>query len=340
MLTSVEDPPGRDGDWRVLARPATHGGVLVAGAPLSSVHDALRRLLAQLLVAGPVGLALASLAGWLLASAALRPVEAMRRRAAVISAETPGERLPVPPGGDEIARLGATLNEMLARIEAGVERERRFVADASHELRTPLALLRTELELALRRKRPAEELEQALRSAAFETERLTRIAEDLLLLARSQEGGLPLQRRSVAVADLLAGVRGRFAPRAAESGREIGVEDADGIRVDADPLRLEQALDNLVENALRHGGGTIRLAARPAGETVELHVADEGTGFPPAFLDHAFERFTRSDEARAGGGTGLGLAIVDVIARAHGGSAGAANRERGADVWISVPRGR
>ncbi|MGZ4354577.1 MAG: sensor histidine kinase, partial [Gaiellaceae bacterium] len=329
---------GRMGKWRVLAAPAAGGGAVAVAEPLHPTDEALGHLLTELAISVPFALLLASLAGYLLAASALRPVEAMRRRAREISAETPGRRLPVPARDDEIARLGTTLNEMLARIEAAVEHERRFVADASHELRTPLALLKTELELALRRPRSNEELEIALRSAAVETDRLTRIAEDLLLLARSQDGRVPLQRTSVEVAELLGEVAGRFAARAREAGREIAVENVDGLRVEGDPLRLEQALDNLVDNALHHGAGTVRLSARAEGDRVELHVHDDGGGFPPEFLDRAFERFSRADDARGRGGSGLGLAIVELIAAAHGGKAGAANTSGGADVWIEVQR--
>ena len=328
---------GRKGKWRVLAEPASGGGAVVVAEPLHPTDEALGHLLTELAISVPFALLLASLAGYLLAASALRPVEAMRRRAREISAETPGRRLPVPGRDDEIARLGTTLNEMLARIEAAVEHERRFVADASHELRTPLALLKTELDLALRRPRSPEELEVALRSAAVETDRLTRIAEDLLLLARSQDGRLPLQRTSVEVGELLGDVAARFAIRAGQAGREIAVEDVDGLRVEGDPLRLEQALDNLVDNALHHGAGTVRLGARAEAGRVELHVHDDGGGFPPEFLDRAFERFSRADDARGRGGSGLGLAIVELIAAAHGGKAGAANTDGGADVWIEVP---
>src|SRR5262249_51511614 len=144
------------------------------------------------LIAGPVALLLASLAGYLLAGVALRPVEAMRRRAAEISAETPGERLPVPATSDELERLGETLNEMLERLEDALRREREFVADAGHELRTPLALLRTELELALRHAESPDELRAAVRRSAAEVDRLAQLSEDLLLLARTEHGELPL----------------------------------------------------------------------------------------------------------------------------------------------------
>jgi signal transduction histidine kinase len=277
-------------------------------------------------------LLLTLLAGYGLAAAALRPVEAMRRRAAAISADTPGRRLPVPPADDELSALAVTLNEMLARLEAAFEHERRFVADASHELRTPLALLRTELEVALRRPRSREELQAAVRSAAEETERLVRLAEDLLLIARADEGALPIRREPTPAAELLERVRGRFAGRAETLGRELRVEPADGVVVDADPARIEQALGNLVDNALQHGAGAITLSARPHGGRVRLHVADEGAGFPTGFADRAFDRFSRADDARSERGSGLGLSIVALIAAAHGGSA----HIDGADVWVEL----
>lgn len=163
-------------------------------------------------VAGGVGaLLLASLAGYGVAAGALAPVESMRRRAKLISGSAPGQRLPVPPARDEIARLGETLNEMLERLEAAHERERRFVGDASHELRTPLSILKAELDLALRSGRSREELEAALRSAGQETDRLIALAEDLLVLARAEDGRLALRLGAVDVGELLAGVRERFA---------------------------------------------------------------------------------------------------------------------------------
>src|SRR5690242_11794421 len=166
---------------------------------------------------------------------------------------------------------------MLGRLEGALEHERRFVADASHELRTPLALLRTELEVALRRPRAREELEAALRSAAEETERLSRLAEDLLLIARSDQGSVPLRIETVDVSQLLDAVRQRFAARAGELGRDLVVGAAGELTIDADQLRLEQALGNLVDNALVYGAGRVTLSAVAAAGMVELHVADEGT---------------------------------------------------------------
>jgi heavy metal sensor kinase len=333
--------PGLDGEpARLYVTPVERQGettVLVVGGSLGDRQEALDGLLAQLLIGGPLALALAALAGYLLAGAALRPVEAMRSQAATISSDVEGRRLPLPEARDEIRRLGETLNAMLDRLEAGLARERRFVADASHELRTPLALLRTELELALRRPRSPAELEQALRSAAADADRLARLAEDLLVLARSDEGELALRRSPIAPRELLGAVAGRFGDRASAEGRALEVDACKG-ELSGDVLRLEQALGNLVDNAIRHGSGTVRLRASWGDGGVELSVSDDGPGFPAAFLPRVFERFARADEARAGAGAGLGLAIVDAVARAHGGTARAENAPGGgASVSIVLP---
>ena len=339
VLTTASLGAGELNRWRVLAAP-DGDRVLVVARPLRQTEETLHRLFGGLLVAGPLGLLLATLGGYLVAAAALRPVESMRRRASVISATTPGARLPVPPSRDEIRDLATTLNEMLARLEAALEHERRFVADASHELRTPLAMLKTELELALRRPRSAEELRAAVGSAAEETDRLVGLAEDLLLIARSDGEALGLRIEPVDLGELARSTAGRFAERASRERRRVAVEVPADIEVPADRLRLEQALRNLVDNALGHGDGTVTICARRAGEVVEVHVRDEGRGFSPEVRARAFERFSRGDDARGRGGSGLGLAIVDAVARAHGGSAGIAPNGAGADVWISLPSTR
>jgi two-component system OmpR family sensor kinase len=331
--------PGLDEPSRLLATPIVAKGkprILIVGATRQDRVETLTSLRYELLIAGPIALVLATLAGYILAGLSLAPVESMRRRAAAISADTPGERLPVPDTGDEVERLGETLNEMLARLETALVRERGFVADAGHELRTPLALLRTELELALRYSDSPDELRDAVRRSVGEVDRLAQLAEDLLLIARSDRGTLPLRVEPLYTRDLLSSTARRFEWRAQEAGRAVHAQETD-VTVRGDRVRLEQALGNLVDNALRHGEGPILLTAAQDNGVVELHVTDEGGGFPPGFLDRAFERFTRADQARSGGGSGLGLSIVRMIAEAHGGSAHAANTPRGADVWVVVP---
>jgi two-component system, OmpR family, sensor kinase len=333
--------PGAPDGIRLLARRAPTGRgdvVVVVGESLEQRRGALEGLHTLLAIGGPLALLLASLAGYAVAAAALRPVERMRRRAAALTAGEAEGRLPVPPSRDEVARLGDTLNEMLERLQAALVRERSFVSDASHELRTPLAILRTELELALRGRSTRQELEDAVRSAAEETERLNRLADDLLVIARSDQGRLPVRPAELDAREVLEEVAHRFSARARAEARPVRAEHDGGLRLDADPARLEQALANMVDNALRHGRGEVVLSAARRNGNVELHVRDHGPGFPAEFLPAAFERFSRADEARSRGGTGLGLAITSAVAIAHGGSAHATNCEDGgADVWLSLP---
>jgi two-component system, OmpR family, sensor kinase len=342
-FTNRASVPGLDEPSRIFATHVTRSGrrlVLVVGITSEDRAETLRSLRDELLIAGPLALLLATLAGYGLAGLALRPVESMRRRAAAISAERPGERLPVPQTHDEVERLGETLNAMLTRLEAALVRERSFVADAGHELRTPLALLRTELELALRHGESPAELKEALRRSSEEVDRLAQLAEALLLIARSDQGHLELRLEQLEAADLLASIVTRFEWRAMEAGRPLSLSAPPALELRGDRMRLEQALGNLVENALRHGAGEVTLAASSHDGIVELHVRDEGGGFPPDFIADAFTRFARPDQARARAGSGLGLSIVHTIAEAHGGSAHAANPPGGgADVWISLPRG-
>jgi signal transduction histidine kinase len=343
LVDHGRSPAGSD-PVRLLATPVSAQGhrlLVVVGSSLDPVTEAQSELGRLLLVGGPIALLIASLAGYGAAAGALRPVELMRRRARDIQATRPGRRLPVPPSNDEVARLGETLNAMLDRLEEAFAHERRFVSDASHELRTPLAILKAELELALRDATDLETIRAAVGSAAEEADRVVQLAEDLLVIARSDDGRLPVRLAAVDAGDVLRAAGRRFASRAAERGVELEIRDPDGRELVADRLRLEQALGNLVDNALRHGSGTVTLAVEPRGEGIEVHVRDDGPGFPDDFVAHAFERFTRADTARGRGGAGLGLAIVAAIARGHGGAAHARNRpEGGADVWIDLPAAR
>jgi two-component system, OmpR family, sensor kinase len=315
---------------RLLAAPAG-GEVVVVGAALDDQHEALATLLALGGFGLLAALLLASAAGYWVAGIALRPVEAMRAEAESIT-DTPDRRLPVPPVDDEIGRLGATLNAMLGRVEAAMAKERRFVADASHELRTPLAILKSEIDVALAAERTPDELRAALASAADETDRLIRLAEDLLVLARADEGALPIAPEAVDVRALLEDAAERNRRRGA-----IAVAAPPGLTVTADRRRLMQAVTNMVDNALRHGGAPVELSAEDGDGQVRIAVRDHGPGFPPEFAGRAFERFARPDTGRSGGGAGLGLAIVDAIARAHGGTAAIAPADPGARVTIALP---
>jgi two-component system OmpR family sensor kinase len=343
LRAALSDPGGLVNDGPARLRVESIGtrphSVLVVGVSLAQRNHTLTVLSEMLFVGGPVLLLLTCLAGYVLAARALAPVESMSVQASRISGAPAGKRLPIPEARDEIRRLGDTLNDLLARVEEALARERSFVSDASHELRTPLAVLKLELEFALASDISRDELQARVRSAAEEVDRLTKVAQDLLFIARADQGRLPLERRRVEVGAVLDAVADRFAQPARLRERVVSAGPASpALFVNADQTWLEQALNNLVSNALRYGGGPVVLSARERGGTVEMHVLDQGCGFEPAFLECAFERFARSDPARSGIGVGLGLAIVRAIAEAHGGSAGAANRPTGgADVWIAVP---
>jgi GAF domain-containing protein len=273
--------------------------------------------------------------------AALRPVERMRSQAERITERQLSERLPVSDDPGEVTALGQTLNAMLDRVEEAVARERRVVSDASHELRTPLTTLRAEVDLALIGDRDKSELRAALESASEEAKRMSRLADDLLVLARADQGRLPLHRQPLAARELLEDAAVRAHAGVEVRGRSIAVAElSDGCTVRADPDRAAQALDNLITNALLHGDGTITLSAQSKLGYVEIHVSDQGPGFPDDLLPRAFERFGRGQHARANEpGSGLGLALVEAVARAHGGYAGACNRpDGGADVSFTLPQ--
>ncbi len=288
----------------LLVRP-TEDGVLVVGTSREDVDEALGALRSQLLIAGPLALILAGGLGYLVAGAGLRPIERMRDRAATISARSAGERLPLPSADDELRRLAVTLNAMLARLDDGLQRERRFVAEASHELRTPLTLMLTEVELALAQPRPPDELTQALHSIDVEVRRLIALANELLERAGAEEGPLPIESRPVDLVDLATRVANRFDATAGE--RAIRVTAPRPVEVRGDAARLDRALSNLIDNALRHGAGDVAIEIRATSGGALLTVIDEGTGTP-------------ADDTSTRAGSGLGLTIVREIVRAHGGT--------------------
>jgi heavy metal sensor kinase len=324
---------------RLLVVPSEDGSFLVVGMDVEDRREPVTRLTVLVVVGGPIVLLALSALGWMLARAALRPVEDLRSEAAAISTSEPARRLPVPATGDELQRLAETLNGMLDQLHEALDSERRFVDEASHELRTPLGVLKAEVDLALKEPRSRGELEAALRSIAQETERLRRLAQDLLVLARSDRGRLPVHRTDVDVSSIIERVAAEFDDRAGAEGVRLRVSGSTvRARVDAD--RLRQAVENLVDNALRHAGrgGRVEVRAELDGGRLRVVVSDSGPGFSQALLDRVFEPFAREDADREGDGAGLGLAIVRAVAEAHGGSATARNLEDGgASVSLDLP---
>ena len=301
--------------------------VVVLAIEREEADEAVAAVRQQLLISGPVALALAGVLGYLVAGLGLRPVERMRARAATISSRSAGERLPVPPTA-ELGRLAVTLNAMLDRLDQGLDRERRFVADASHELRTPLALMLTEVELALSGPRSTEDLREALISVEEDVRRLISLTEDLLALASATAAHLELQTEEVDIAAIAADVVRRFQATADAESRSVSVGGDPSVRVDGDADRLARVISNLVINALRHGAGDVEVRVA-GGEEVVVEVCDEGPGFAE---ERPFERFAGSH-----GSVGLGLAIVDEIVSAHGGRIEIAREHERTIVRVTLP---
>jgi signal transduction histidine kinase len=336
---------GIDGNARVLAVPvATARGrlVVMVGASLQDLQEELVALAVTLALAGTTAICLISLGAWLAVTGALRPVARMRRQAAAISAWDPGRRLSVSGGRDELALLGGTLNQMLERIEESVDSERQLVDRASHELRTPLAIQRMDLDLALSGPQTVAELRAALDSVSQENRHLTRLTEDLLVLARARRGVLPVRLVETSLAELLADTRRRGEMVAGARARvSFAATDA---RVRVDPVWFRQAIGNLIDNAVRHTppDGEVAVRADRRDGMLLLTVDDTGPGFPEAFLDGAFGPFARSaaGHERRRRPAGLGLAVVQTIAAAHGGRAWAENLpDGGARVTIAARDG-
>ena len=314
------------GALRVVGVEAVGGGdpFTVVVAQSTAETRSSRAVLARLLLVGfPLLLAALAAIAWLVIGRTIRPVTALRQGAEQISGGAGREeRLPVPPSADEIHALATTLNDMLDRLQNVRERQRAFVADAAHELRSPLASMRTQLEVAERLGEGGELPGDLLLDVA----RLTTLVEDLLLLARSDPVARPPDLQPVAVAPLLHELARRTTAEGLELAVAAGVEDR-GLHVVADPDELHRALTNLVDNALRHAEGRVRLDATtdPApGGRVRITVGDDGPGVAIADRERVFERFTRLDDARDrdAGGTGLGLAIVRELVSRAGGTVG------------------
>ncbi|MFD8703098.1 sensor histidine kinase [Kitasatospora sp. NPDC059648] len=321
----------------VTADTADGPVTVYAGASLRAADEAMDITQAGLAVACPLLLLTGVVVTWKVTGQALRPVEAIRAEVDAITGQDLHRRVPEPGTADEIARLAATMNAMLDRLEASGRRQRQFIADASHELRSPLAVLRTQLEVADTHPDPAVRAE-LVHGALADTDRLQNLATDLLLLARLDAGGTDDRpRRRIDLTDLVA-----TTVLARPSGPHRRTTDlAPGVAVDGIPLWLGRLLTNLLDNAERHAAGTVhvRLGTDPARGLALLDVEDDGPGIPPADRERVFERFTRLDDARSRdhGGTGLGLPIARDIARHHHGTLTVTPTPTGARLTAAIP---
>ncbi len=312
---------------RLLSVPIRQGADLVnvvqVGTSLRPVEHVLRRLLAVFALAVPLMLGVALVGGWFLAGRALKPVEAVTVAAQRIAAGDLSQRLAAPPSPDEIGRLVATFNDMIARLDASFQQVRRFSADASHELRTPLTVMKGETDLALRRPRAAEDYRLVLESNLEEIDRMSQIIDDLLFLARADLGEVKLAAVPVRLDALVEDIRSHAAVLGQDRHVHVAATTSEPVTVQGDELRLRELILNLVENAIKysHEGGTVEMALTRRDGEARLSVKDAGIGIAPEDQGRIFERFYRTDAARthAKQGTGLGLAICQWIAAIHQG---------------------
>lgn len=334
-------PIGEGESFAVVARGVESPDgpmVVLAAQSLETVQESTA-VVGELLVIGlPLVLLAVALTSYWLTGRALAPVEAIRRRVATIDGTSAlSARVPVPAGGDEIARLAQTMNSMLTRVQAGAEAQRRFVGDASHELRSPLATIRAAHEIQALHPEVTD-WPSVSREVLAELDRVDRLVADLLLLARSDEHGLDLQLREVDLDDL---VRSEAA-RLQRSGMPEVLISAPPVRVLGDHHHLGRALRNLTDNAARHARRRVELGLGADDATAWIDVIDDGAGVPASDRERIFERFVRLDQSRArdSGGAGLGLPIARQIARAHGGDLVVGDHDGGAVFTLSLPRVR
>jgi signal transduction histidine kinase len=307
---------------RVVAVPATGGEIVLSGAAYTQVRDSMSTLTSALLVGTPLLLLLLAGVTWLVVGSTLRPISALRRGAQVITATGVTRELPVPEARDEVRVLAVTLNDMLTRLDAAQQRQRRLVSDTAHELRSPIASIRAQLEVALDHPEQ-QDWPQTAQDVLADTLRLASLAEDLLVLARLDEyqpratAGTPVDLAALVTEEVERSAGGRVPVTARTGGPCVVTGEADGLR---------RLLRNLIDNALRYAKSRVEVAAHREDSEAVLTVSDDGPGIPEADRERAFDRFVRLDDARSrdetqAGGAGLGLAIVRAIARTHGGSA-------------------
>jgi signal transduction histidine kinase len=337
-VTTVHDVIEDEPAFRVLSRHVAGDRQLTlnVGASMEDINEVTGRLAMSLAVALPVVLALLAGLVWTLVGRTLAPVESIRAEVAALGATDLHRRVPEPARDDEIGRLARTMNAMLDRLEDSARRQRRFVADASHELRSPLTRIRTDVEVDLAH--PAEaDLEATHRRILDETADLERLINDLLALARADDGLEPAVRETVDLDELVL----RHTRRIRELGQvEIDTTGVSGAQVHGDPRQLGRAIGNLLDNAARHASRTVTVTLAEEGGSAVLAVADDGPGIPADEHERIFERFARVDDARTreSGGTGLGLAITrDIVERHNGTVAVDPGRTSGARLVVQLP---
>lgn len=325
---------------RVLMSDQPLTVVLMAG--LSDVDRELALLVTTLATAGPIALLLGGALAYWMARKALAPMEQLHQLTQGITAEHLDRRLPIINSGDELGQLTQTINSMIGRLEKSFAEIRRFTADASHELRTPLTAIRTEAEVALHKSLDVAECKELLGSILEECDRLTRMTDQLLTLAREDAGERPASRERVDLVTVVASVTETMTPVAEANGVQLRIVRSTPLWVRGEEGRLRQVVYNLLENSIKYtpAGGKIEVTLVGVSGAVVLTVRDTGIGIPAEHLARVFERFYRVDKARSRemGGTGLGLSIVQSIVQAHDGQVTLASTpSQGTTCTVTLP---
>ena len=340
-MTEVDGPRRRS-----AVRQVPLGGIpyrVIVSASLEPIHAALAELRRKLAIGLPLALLLAGLGAWLVATRALRPLDAVAAQARRITENNLNTRIEAAGAAAELDVVIAALNDLLSRLDRSFEAMRRFVADASHELRTPVSVIRGEADVALSRERPAAEYREVLTIVLDESRRLSVLVDDLLNLARADAGPTPLELHDFYLNELVADCCRGFRTIAGSRGLTLECISAADMQYRGDERLLRRLVTNLLDNALRYtpAGGTVTVSLETGLDTVRILVADTGIGIPAEHASRVFERFYRTDEARsrAAGGFGLGLSMVRWIAEAHRGQAACVSEPgRGSTFTVSLPR--
>jgi signal transduction histidine kinase len=336
---TVELSIGRGGDFRVVTLEASGPDgrfTVYAGSTLDVVRNEVRVARSLLLAGVPLLLALVGATTWVVVGRSLRPVEAIRAEVADITARDLHRRVSEPPTGDEVARLAATMNAMLDRLEGATERQRRFVGDASHELRSPLAALRADLEVALSGGDGEGEWTQTARRLLGDVERQEALVQDLLFLARADESTAARNPTLGDLDDLVLREVSRLRLRAPVT---VDISGVSGAPVRGHWEDLARVVRNLLENAVRYAGSQVTVRLGVEDGWAVLSVEDDGPGIPAEERERVFERFARVDSGRSRrlGGTGLGLAIAREVVVDHGGTISIDGSGAGARLVVHLP---
>lgn len=333
--------PFRQSNTRIFMK-SLNGNLITAAIPLDRVEEAKWQLLRMFYVAVPFVLVLSFAVGWWLTKMSLQPIEMIIRKVNEINSFDMKSRLPVTGSGDEIDRLSSTLNNVLNRLEKSFRQVKRFTSDASHELRTPLTIMRGELELALQKRKSAEEYEYIIASSLEEVNRLTNVAETLLELSKADSGQVTLDFSESNISNIIRDIAEDAEILASEKKISVCTDIMPDIHIKIDPVRIYQAVLNIVDNAIKYtpASGQIGIALKSNVSSVSIIIHDSGIGISRDKLPHIFDRFYRIDESRSAEvkGLGLGLSISQWIVSAHNGSIDVKSRPgSGSEFNIYLP---